>query len=1008
MRTLHTFVALVLALGLHAVAQERMPVIVVEQPPGNAITKPMRLARVDTDVKISGLLADTTVQMTFANPNGRVLAGDLYFPLPEGATICGYALDIEGKMVDGVVVEKEKAREVFEKVVRQGLDPGLVEWSGGNHFKTRVFPIPAHGSRTIRIRYIAELLPEAGAALFALPMNYKQAVDEFKLRVEVLKSDKQPEVRGGDFANFAFKSWNDSYVAETIEKDRALTNNLVIGIPDVARRAVATETNPDGETYFCLQDMPSVAPAGSMAPPRSIVALWDASGSRSDAAGRAREIALLKQYLATLRGEVLVRLRVFRNAMAAEQLYRVTDGEAPDLLRALRELDYDGGTQLSAISPHAGDEPDIYLLSTDGISNFGESKPGEFTRPLFAFSADGAAEHARLRALAARSGGEYFNLNTLNNDAVVPRIGRSGFGFLRARFDAAKIAACYPASPRPVAGRFALAGKLLADQADVTLEYGVGGKVTSTKRFTVRRSDGAPTDILRPYWAQKKLDELLTEPDANEAEITATGKAHGLVTPGTSLIVLDTAAQYIEHRIRPPVTLPVQRKQYDEAVAKTDKEKRRSDESKIERVLRLWNERVAWWEKKYDYPKDFKYRENEEPKPEAVAAGGEVRHAYGGHAGSVSRRMVDGVAAARPAATAAPAMEMDATTAPPAPAAPRITMALAAAKSKADAADGDNSVAASIEVKPWDPKTPYLKALKAAKDGDAWRVYMTQRAEFGKSPAFFIDCANFFLERERKDKAIQVLSNVAELELENAALQRVLAYRLLQMGVLDEAIRAFEEAKKLRPEEPQSFRDLALACARRAEEALKAGNTGAEVHEDFRRAIDLLYHVVLNTWDRFDEIELTALMELNRLFPIARKAGVDDIKVDARLIRHLDLDTRIVMTWDTDLTDMDLWVTEPSGEKAYYGHNRTTIGGMVSKDFTQGYGPEEYLLRRAMEGAYKIEANFYGSGAPQLIGAVTLQLDIFTNYGRENEQRRAITIRLTDRKETFPVGEVTF
>ena len=84
--------------------------------------------------------------MTFANPTDRVMEGDLYFPLPQGSTVSGYALDIEGKMVDGVAVEKHKGRQVFEQIVRQGIDPGLIEWTKGNNFKTRVFPIPAKGA----------------------------------------------------------------------------------------------------------------------------------------------------------------------------------------------------------------------------------------------------------------------------------------------------------------------------------------------------------------------------------------------------------------------------------------------------------------------------------------------------------------------------------------------------------------------------------------------------------------------------------------------------------------------------------------------------------------------------------------------------------------------------------------------------------------------------------------------------------------------------------------------
>jgi Ca-activated chloride channel homolog len=257
---------------------------------------------------------------------------------------------------------------------------------------------------------------------------------------------------------------------------------------------------------------------------------------------------------------------------------------------------------------------------------------------------------------------------------------------------------------------------------------------------------------------------------------------------------------------------------------------------------------------------------------------------------------------------------------------------------------------------------------------------------------------------------VQVLSNVVELELENASLVRILAHRLVQIGQLDLGIRLFEEALRLRPEEPQSHRDLALALARRAEAT--PGVAGAMplpgVTNDFTRAIGFLYHVALNPWDRFDQIEVIALMELNRLLPKAKAAGVKDPKVDPRLVTPTDVDLRIVMTWHADMTDIDLWVTEPSGEKALYSHPQTTIGGNVSRDFTQGYGPEEYILRKAMAGTYKVEANFYGSSSAQLIGAVTLQLDVFTHYGRPNERRDSVTLRLKDTKETVKVADVEF
>ena len=165
-----------------------------------------------------------------------------------------------------------------------------------------------------------------------------------------------------------------------------------------------------------------------------------------------------------------------------------------------------------------------------------------------------------------------------------------------------------------------------------------------------------------------------------------------------------------------------------------------------------------------------------------------------------------------------------------------------------------------------------------------------------------------------------------------------------------------------------------------------------------------------NRWDRFNEIELIALMELNALLPQARAAGLaaKDVAVDKRLLALLDLDVRIVMTWDADQTDIDLHVIEPSGERVFYSHPRSTIGGLVSRDFTNGYGPEEYLLKKAMHGTYQVKAKFYGSSAAKLLGAVTIQLEIITNFARPTEARKSITLRLTEKKEMIDVGVVEF
>ena len=73
----------------------------------------------------------------------RRLEGTFFFPLPQDASIAGFGMWIGDKLVEADVVEKERAREIYETILRERRDPGLLEWSGGNIFKARVFPIPA-------------------------------------------------------------------------------------------------------------------------------------------------------------------------------------------------------------------------------------------------------------------------------------------------------------------------------------------------------------------------------------------------------------------------------------------------------------------------------------------------------------------------------------------------------------------------------------------------------------------------------------------------------------------------------------------------------------------------------------------------------------------------------------------------------------------------------------------------------------------------------------------------
>ena len=130
--------------------------------------------------------------------------------------------------------------------------------------------------------------------------------------------------------------------------------------------------------------------------------------------------------------------------------------------------------------------------------------------------------------------------------------------------------------------------------------------------------------------------------------------------------------------------------------------------------------------------------------------------------------------------------------------------------------------------------------------------------------------------------------------------------------------------------------------------------------------------------------------------------------MDKRLLKNLPVDIRVVLNWDADNCDMDLWVIDPNDEQCDYSHQETYIGGRMSMDFTQGYGPEEFMLKKAPPGTYVIKVNYYGHSQQILAGATTIQVALITDFGRASERQEAITLRLKDEKEVIEVGKFEY
>lgn len=950
----------------------RFPRLVLPPPVQQQAGEPMQVREMSVRARIQGLFAEVETTLSFYNPNGRPLEGELVFPLPDGAAVCGYGLDVGGQLVDGVVVKKEKARVAFETETRRRVDPGLVEFVKGNVYRTRIYPLPPHAARTVRLRYVTELASDAkGDAALHLPLP-RETVAALSLRVEVVRGAVKPEI--GGFGNLRFEQMQDTWVAETSLRDTKPGADLLVSLPKLPATLAAVERDPvSGDVFFTINDVRPPASAPQAKRLERLGVVWDASGSRSGVS-LAKELAFLEA-LVQKSGAREVALVVFRDKPEAPRTF-ASFGE---LKAALDALVYDGGTDFAALAPALAPGAPWFLF-TDGVDTLAGAPAAFAGRQVTAVVSQTVADREGLRQACGDAGGCLIDLQRLEPAEALglalapPRrvTGLQGTGL-----------AAVQGVGAVAAGRVSLTGRLTADAAEVRVTYSDGGV---SEPVTLRKADAPDGRLLATAWGAARALRLAPQAERNEDELLELGRRFGLVSPATSLLVLESLDQYLRHEVEPPAMLAEMRRQWHEARSRVMKEQAIAKASKLESVVAMWQTRVAWWEQKVSVAKDYRWKGEAEAKSSGVfnrLVGALAPRAMSSREIALDMNVVD-EESAMPAA--APASLAD-----PTP-----------AKAKKDGIG--RSEEASIQVAEWNPDTPYLKRLKAAEKAVREKVYAEQRAQYAASPAFYLDCADFLLREGEAALGVRVLTNLSELRIEDAALLRVLAWRLQQAGELDRAVVLLRRVAKLRPEDPQSWRDLALALAERG----KASRSAADLEE----AMALFNKVILGTWNRTAEIEVLALEELNALIAWVERAEWGGSKkpeipaLDPRLRKNLDVDVRIALAWDADATDVDLHVLEPTGEEAFFSRNRTVIGGLVSRDITDGYGPEEYLVRRAFKGAYAIKAKYYGSRQQTVIGPATLTATVFTDWGRPNEKRQTLTLRLDKPHDIVEIGRV--
>ena len=247
---------------------------------------PMEVKQVKAETRIKDQVAVTSVDQEFYNPNSARLEGTFVFPIPKGAHLDKFTMEIDGKRVEAELLSADKARGIYEDIVRKIKDPALLEYAGRDIFKVRIFPIEPHARKRITLSYTQLLKSDDGLVSYVLPLSADQfscePIKSVSVRVDIetkrpLKSIYSPshavEIKrdGPNHATAGFeisdtRPDSDFTLYFAPEKDEIGLNLL-------------THRSPGEDGYFLMLASPGLDAKKTQVIPKDVVFVLDTSGS---------------------------------------------------------------------------------------------------------------------------------------------------------------------------------------------------------------------------------------------------------------------------------------------------------------------------------------------------------------------------------------------------------------------------------------------------------------------------------------------------------------------------------------------------------------------------------------------------------------------------------------------------------------------------------------------------------------------------------------------------------
>lgn len=1025
----------------------------------------VRLSQLKVNVKVVGNIAYTTTEMHFFNGTNRQMEAELLFPLPEGVSVSRYAIDINGKMREAVPVNKNKGKQVFEAIEHRRVDPGLLEKVEGNNFKTRIYPLMPNKERIVIIGYEQELSNfDATHLSYQMLTTYKQQLDVFELTISVVGAASSPTITN-DSGVIAMENLGQNYVATIKKNNYRPKDKLVITIPIRAEIPSVAVQSVENQHYFyanTVLDAKTIRKKN----PNSIGLIWDVSLSCSKRDLK-KELELLDAYFKEL-NSVEVTLYFIGYNFEKKNSYTIKNGDWSDLKGILDHVKYDGGTRFSKVKFPSHDE---YLFFTDGLSSLSSNVLTITKKPVYTISSLASSDYAFLNFNATKTGGNFINLNELNVQDGLNKLQFQSLKFLgiKDNYLVTEIYPMVGTAVSGSFSMSGISLKS-SNEITLQFGYDDTPVLEKTITIDAANQTTNEISIEK-LWAQKKIAFLEINYKDNAEEIETLGKKYGIVTQNTSLIVLEALNDYIQYEIIPPAELRDEFDRIMKQRITDAKAKKYSNwqnvESYYNQLLAWWKSDVKYQAPKpIPAPKPVKVLRNNvqrgnirgvvsDDKGTLPGATVMVRgtnrgtqtdmdgeFAIDAQPGEVlevsfvgmdqrtvtigrdtnynivlsSRNLleevvVDGYRSVRKDEDDSKVLEervqkrsvaYSTTTVTSETITQRLSakvpgVSIGGNVSVQDSTQGffSNNRRNETKTSKWNPDRVYLKVLSSAPADKKYGLYLQLREDQINNPSFYFDVANHFYDNGDKEKALLILSNIADLGLENHQLYKSLTYLLRQWEAYDDALFTAGRVAKWREHEPQSHRDLALT--------LEDNKHYQAAFDELIKALEVNYYGEMS--GQYSGVEDIILMDINRM--MAEHKGIDSGKLEAKYLNKMPVGIRIILNWNQMDTDIDLHIVEPTGEECYYGHRNTEAGAYFSKDFTQGYGPEQYLLRNTVKGKYVVKTNYFGESALTENGPTTVMVEIYVRKANGTAERTLKTIQLGKIRENENLAELT-